>query len=52
MLSIIFLHFYLICSEGRCGKKSLPTKKHIKTQSSITLSKSYLKLKASIFRSL
>jgi len=28
---------YLISSEGKCGRKSLPTKKHIKTQSSRAL---------------
>ena len=26
---------------GRCGRKSLPTKKHMKTKSSMTFSRSY-----------
>lgn len=30
---------YLISKEGKCGRKSFPTKKHIKTQSSTLLSK-------------
>lgn len=43
---------HLICKEGRCGRKSLPTKKHMKTQSSSAFSKSYLKGRPSILSSL
>lgn len=43
---------YLISRDGRWGRKSFPTKKHIKTQSSTLLSKSKVKGKLAMVSSL
>lgn len=43
---------YLISKDGRWGRKSFPTKKHMKTQSSTLLSKSKVKGKLAIVSSL
>ncbi|VEN38985.1 unnamed protein product [Callosobruchus maculatus] len=40
--STFLMRHYTLPPLGKCGKKSFPTKKHMKTQSSRALSNSYL----------